>query len=202
MTMSKKNKQICIILDLDRTLIDDMYKPYPNVKEFIDSIINLSDYRILWTAGNKEHLFKFLQTPFLFPPNYHLNFFKLLSGLYENTKSANLIHDLISSTNKNIKRNDIFYILIDDSASRYMNNGYDQIIDVTKYTTLSKINNIEYIEYEFILQDLKKIINKKISKNKSRPNKNNTDDDTIRNSIINVPKTYKRKRLSSNNNED
>lgn len=54
-------KRICVVLDLDRTLIDDDFVPYPNVKPFVDAILKASDFCILWTAGNKEHLFQFLQ---------------------------------------------------------------------------------------------------------------------------------------------
>lgn len=187
-------KKVCIVLDLDRTLINDMYEPYPGVKSFIDSIISIADYRILWTAGNKEHLFQFLQTPSLFPPNYHLNFIRLLSGLYKDTKSVNIIQDLICNDCDD-KRN-LIYILIDDSMNRYKDNGYDKVIDVSKYTRVSKINNIEYIEYDNILKDLKNFLNKKSYK----VNKKNTSKNMM-NNIIDVKKTYKRKRLSSNNGE-
>lgn len=140
----KKNRSVVIVLDLDKTLIDDSYKLFPKSDEFI---INLSKiYKlILWTAGNKLHVQQFLQEF-----NLGQYFDHCIFNLHHNTKSVAIVRKYCLTSGP--------YVLVDDKIENLITGGYDIPINVSLYYKYLP-NKKYYVNYERLRQDIENMIN-------------------------------------------
>lgn len=138
--------QALIVVDLDETLINDKYKPFPNAEEFLEQLSHFGNL-ILWTAGNQEHARQFLK---ILKKNY---FVKTFTKLFHNTKSVSIIKKFCPI----YFRNNIPIILIDDNPYNLKNSGYDIAINCKDF-----YKNIHSDEYSIDYTKMLKVIESRI----------------------------------------
>lgn len=139
-----------IVLDLDLTLIDDSFKPYPQMLNFLKKMFNNFAHIVIWTAGNNVHLEKFLES---LPPTMAKKFDYKIHDLINSTKNSAFVRNFYKNQNKNP------FILIDDNKKILNTGGYDIVINVSNYQNSNRFNvKKNYINYNGLYNDLMKKI--------------------------------------------
>nr|QKN22470.1 putative ORF19 [Drosophila-associated filamentous virus] len=110
------------VVDLDETLIDDRYKPFPNSDQFLINLHKRGPL-ILWTAGNKEHVLRYQKSIYIWP------FARVLTKLYKCTKSVSQIKQYCPA----FITSNVPIILIDDNVNNLKTSGYDITINCQKF---------------------------------------------------------------------
>lgn len=138
-----------IVLDLDNTLIDDKYVPFPKSIDFLKKIFcNSKNTVFMWTAGNTIHADKYLE---LLETQYNLNraqFHNIICGLIDNSKPNAKIKEILRDQNTHRP-----HALIDDKEEYFKNNTYDITIPVKKYYRFHGKKEY-YINYDNLYDDL------------------------------------------------
>lgn len=144
----QKSNAAVIVLDLDNTLIDNKYVAFPRLDNFLRILFDKYTV-VLWTAGNETHVNEFIKTTPI------ANKFKLkISKLINNTKNASFVDKYLK--NKNI----VPYVLIDDTVEYFRTGDYDINIDAKRYMRLNPKDKSIYMNYQQLLNDTERFINK------------------------------------------
>lgn len=159
------NLAAVITLDLDKTLIDSNFEPFPQLDIFFKKLFKNKKFTVcLWTAGNLEHVDAFLKC---IKKKYGISrqcFELILCRLTaENTKDSAKLDNYLHS------RNLVPYVLIDDTVSYFNNSHYDINIDAKQFYRKDMKTNNCYINYDllynYLISKIKNYYKLKKSKN-------------------------------------